>query len=36
MWINHYIYKLFTVNDPELDNETHIFSVGLCQQKYTY
>lgn len=36
MWINHYIYKLSIVNDPELDNETYGYSKVLCQQKYTY
>ena len=36
MWTNHYIYKLSTVNDPELVNETYVYSKVLRQQKYTY
>lgn len=36
MWTNHYIYKLSTVNEPELDNKTDVYGKVLCQQKYTY
>lgn len=36
MWINHYIYKLSTVNDLEPDNATYADGEVLRQQKYAY